>query len=130
MSLLGNASAHFNVERRKAIMKHLNASIKHLAEADFPDRPIPLWRRFWKRAKAAAEDVRALKGIQTKRSNHFSRSGGSNRSMPQSRRQKWGITSWSQKSVFNRLDKPAQSFNRYPNKKSFRPPKQGFKANA
>ena len=37
---------------------------------------------------------------------------------------------WSQKSVFNRLDKPAQSFSRYLNKKSFKPPKQGFKGNA
>ena len=30
--LLANASAHFSVERRKAIMKHLSADIKHLAE--------------------------------------------------------------------------------------------------
>ena len=67
-----------------------------------------------------------LKGIQSKKSNHFSGSGGSNRSMPQSRRQKWGITSWPQKSVFNRLYRPAQSFSRYPNKKSFKPPKQAY----
>lgn len=33
MSLLGNASAHFIVERRKGTLKHLNADIKHLAEA-------------------------------------------------------------------------------------------------
>ena len=127
ISLLGNASAHFNVERRKAIMKHLNADIKHLAEAEFPDRGQYLFGEdFGKRAKAAAEDVRALKGIQSKKSNHFSGSGGSNRSMPQSRRQKWGITSWPQKSVFNRLYRPAQSFSRYPNKKSFKPPKQAY----
>ena len=82
ISLLGNASAHFNVERRKAIMKHLNADIKHLAEAEFPDRGPYLFGEVFGRAKAAAEDVRALKGIQSKKSNHFSGSGGSNRSMP------------------------------------------------
>ena len=63
-------------------MKHLNANIKHLAEAEFPDRgPYLFGEDSGKRAKAVAEDVRALKGIQTKRSNHFSGSGGSNRSI-------------------------------------------------
>ena len=63
-SLLGNASAHFNVQRRKAIMKHLNADIKHLAEAEFPDKgPYLFGEDFGRRTKAAAEDVRALKGI-------------------------------------------------------------------
>ena len=86
MSLLGNTSAHFNVERRKAIMKHLNADIKYLAEAEFTDRGPYLLGDDCGRAKAVAEDVRALNSIQTKKSNHFSGSGGSNRSMPQSRR--------------------------------------------
>ena len=37
MSLLGNAAAHFSVERRKALMKYLNRDLKPLAEAQFPD---------------------------------------------------------------------------------------------
>ena len=89
MSLLDNGSTHFNVERRKAVMKHLNTDIKHLAEAEFPHRgPYLFGEDFGRRAKAAVEDVRALKDIQTKKSNHFSGSGGSNRSMPQSHHQK------------------------------------------
>ena len=36
LQLLGNASVHFNVERRKEIMKHLNNDIKFLAETEFP----------------------------------------------------------------------------------------------
>lgn len=50
MSLLGNASAHFNVERRKAIMKHLNADIRSRIPRQ---RPIPLWRRFWKKSQGS-----------------------------------------------------------------------------
>ena len=58
-------------------MKHLNTDIKHLAEADVPDRGSYLFGEdFGKRAKTAAENVRALKGIQTKRGNRFSGEGG------------------------------------------------------
>ena len=38
ISLLGNAVAHFNLERRKAIMKHLNRNLLPLAKGVFPDR--------------------------------------------------------------------------------------------
>lgn len=37
VSLLGNAVAHFNLERRKAIMKHLNKDLQPLAKGAFPD---------------------------------------------------------------------------------------------
>ena len=66
--LMANASSHFNVERRKAIMKHLNTDIKYLAEEEFPDRgQYHFGEDFRKKAKMAAENVRALKGIQTKK---------------------------------------------------------------
>ena len=58
--LMANASAHFNVERRKAIIKHLNTDIKFIAEVEFPDSgPYLFGEDFGKRAKAAADDVRA-----------------------------------------------------------------------
>ncbi len=38
LALQGNASAHFNVERRKSILKHLKKDLKPLAEAEFQDR--------------------------------------------------------------------------------------------
>ncbi len=38
LSLLGNASADSNVERRKLILKHLIRDLKPLAKAEFPDR--------------------------------------------------------------------------------------------
>ena len=43
LNLLGNASAHFNVEQRKAIMKHLNKDLKPMAEGEFPDRDAKLF---------------------------------------------------------------------------------------
>ena len=59
---------HFNVERRKAIMKHLNTDIKFLAETEFPDGgPYLFGEDFGKRAKAAADDIRALKGSPSPR---------------------------------------------------------------
>ena len=129
--LIGNASAHFNVERRKAIMKHLNTDIKFLAEAEFPDGgPYLFGKDFGKRAKAAADDVRALKGIQSKKGNRFSGSGDSNKKTKytsQSRRQNWGVNSWSQRSVFSRLDKPFQAGKGPSFRKSYRPPKQAHK---
>ena len=38
ISLLGNASAHFNLERRKAVLKQLYKDLKPLVERGFPDR--------------------------------------------------------------------------------------------
>ena len=125
--LMGNATAHFNVERRKAIMKHLNTEIKFLAEADFPDRgPYLFGEDFGKRAKTASDNVRALKGIQIRKSSRFSGSGDSKKAKftPPSRRQNWGATSWSQKSVFSRLDKPFQTNRGQPSKRGYRPPRQ------
>ena len=39
LNLLGNASAHFSVERRKAIMKHLKKDLKPMAENEFSEVP-------------------------------------------------------------------------------------------
>ncbi len=38
LALQGNASNHFNVERRKSILKHLKKDLKPLAEAEFQGR--------------------------------------------------------------------------------------------
>ena len=60
-------------------MKHLNTDIKFLAETEFPDGgPYLFGKDFGKRAKTAADDIRALKGIQLK-GNRFSGSGDSNK---------------------------------------------------
>ena len=60
-------------------MKHLNTDIKYLAEEEFPDRGHYFFGEdFGKRAKTAAENVRAPKGIQTK-SNRFSKSSDPNK---------------------------------------------------
>jgi len=86
-------------------MKHLNTDIKFL---EFPDG-CPS-EDFGKRAKATADDVRALKGIQSKKGNRFSGSGNSNKTtmyMSQSSHQNWGTNSWSQRSVFSRLNNPS-----------------------
>ena len=65
VNLLGNASAHFNVERRKALMEHLNKDLKPLAEGEFPDKGANLFGEdFGKRAKSMADNIRALKGVQ------------------------------------------------------------------
>ena len=37
LSLLDNASAHFNVERRCAVVKNLNKDLRSIADAEFPD---------------------------------------------------------------------------------------------
>lgn len=64
VTLLGNAAAHFSVERRKRTRKHLNSDLKPLAEGQFPDRGAHLFGDSFKaRAKAAADSVKALKGI-------------------------------------------------------------------
>lgn len=38
IALLGNASAHFSVERRKSVMKHMNKDLRPLCEGKFPKR--------------------------------------------------------------------------------------------
>ena len=38
IALLGNAAAHFNLERRKSVMKHLNKDLQPLAKGTFPNR--------------------------------------------------------------------------------------------
>lgn len=108
LTLLGNASAHFSVERRRSMLKHLNKDLKPLAEAEFPNRGAHLFGEdIGKRAKKMAENVSALKGLQTKRG-RFSGGGDFNRrfsaSKSQSRRPNWGVTPATRKSVFRRLD--------------------------
>ena len=105
LSLMANASAHFSTERRKCIMKHLNNDLKPLAEGQFPDRgPYLFGEGFGARAKATADSIKALKGVQAQK--RFSGSGDS-KFKPQSRRQQWGVSSPSfQKSVFKRLGAP------------------------
>ena len=86
VSLLGNATAHFSTERRKCVMKHLNSDLKPLAEGQFPDRGAYLFGdSFGARAKAAADSVKALKGIQPRK--HFLGNGGS-KFKPQRRQQR------------------------------------------
>ena len=76
VSLLGNATAHFSTERRKCVMKHLNSDLKPLAEGQFPDRGAYLFGdSFGARAKAAADSVKALNGIQPRK--RFLGNGGS-----------------------------------------------------
>ena len=72
LHLLGNVSAHFSVERRKEVMKHLNNDIKFLAETEFPQSgPYLFGDDFETKAKTAADNIRALKGLQSNK-NHFS----------------------------------------------------------
>ena len=116
ISLLGNALSHFN--RRRAVIKHLNKDHRPLADADFPNRGPQLFGDdFGKRAKAMADNVSALKGLQAKKNyGRFSGSGGFNGrfnlSKPQSRHAVWGVTpaSANRKSVFGRLDTAPKSF--------------------
>ena len=127
LQLLGNATAHFNVERRKEIMKHLNTDIKFLAETEFPQSgPYLFGEDFGSKAKTAADNIRALKGVQSSK-NRFFGAGGPNKkakSTPQGRRQDWGVSPQPHKSVFNRLGKsqpyrnPQHKFNKPANKVS------------
>ena len=53
-------------------MKHLNNDIKFLAETEFPQSgPYLFGDDFGTKAKTAADNIRALKGIQSNK-NHFS----------------------------------------------------------
>jgi len=66
LELLGNASAHFYVERRKEVIKHLNSDLKYLAVKEFPQSGFSLFGEdFRNKAKIAVDNIRALKGIQS-----------------------------------------------------------------
>ena len=94
LQLLGNASAHFNVERQKEVMKHLNNDIKFLAETEFPQSgPYLFGDDFETKAKTAADNIRALEGIQSNK-NRFFGTGGPNKkakSTSQGHRTNWGV---------------------------------------
>ena len=127
LQLLGNATAHFNVERRREITKHLNIDIKFLVETEFPQSgPYLFGEDFGSKGKTAADNISALKGIQSSK-NRFFGAGGPNKkakSTSQGRRQNWGVSSQPHKSVFNRLGKsqpyrnPQHKFNKPANKVS------------
>lgn len=110
LALLGNASAHFSVERRRAILKHLNKDLKPLADADFPKKgPYLFGDDIGKQTKKMADNVSALKGLQSRKTSNpscFSGSSNSNRKTntfkSQSRHGSWGTNS--RRSVFGRLD--------------------------
>ena len=114
LSLLGNSTAHFSLERRKAIMKHLNEEISPLVEEKFPNRgPYLFGEDFGQKAKTAANNMRALKGSQGKRTKPFFQESGNFTKkrkvfQPQSRRGAWGISgpTYSQTSVLSRLGPP------------------------
>ena len=121
LALLGNASAHFNVERRRSLLKHLNKDLRPLAEAEFPERGAYLFGDdFGKRAKKMSDNVSALKGLTKKNTdyNHrFSGSGDPNRRFnlpkPQGRRPNWGVTPPIRRSVFGRLDPAPKIFHKF-----------------
>ena len=77
---LSLASSHFSVERRKCIMKSLNNDLNSSADAQFQEGE-----------KAIADNIKALKGVQTRK--HLSRRNDSNYK-PQSRCQQWQIQGW------------------------------------
>ena len=81
IKLSGNAAAHLSMERRRALMRHLNSDLKSLAEGDFPNRgPLLFGKDFASKAKSTADNVKALKGfIPRKASNGFSGSGDQNK---------------------------------------------------
>jgi len=73
ITLLGNAAAHFNLERRKSAMKHLNKDLQPLAKGSFPNRgPWLFGEDFGTKAKPMADSIRALKVTLGKRKTPFS----------------------------------------------------------
>ena len=86
-------------------MKHLNNDLKLLAEGQLPDRGLYLFGEgFGARAKATADSIKALKGVQAQE--YFSGSGYS-KFKPHSRCQQWSVSSPSfQKSVLKQLGAP------------------------
>jgi len=130
IKLAGNAAAHLSVERRKALMRHLNSDLRPLAEDDFSDRgPWLFGKDFASRAKSTADNVKALKGFIPKKSmKGFSGSGDRNKRksfQPQGCRTYWGTQRHIQGqrfSVFNQLvpplcqNPPAQKQAQHPKK--------------
>lgn len=133
LALLGNAAAHFNVERRRSLLKHLNKDLRPLAEAEFPERgPYLFGDDFGKRAKTMSDNVSALKGLHQKgkapSQSHFSGSGDSNSRRfipykPQSCRHAWGNNQGvrigggrqgAYRSVFGRLDQTPRNQSKPP----------------
>lgn len=113
IALLGNASAHFSVECRKSLMKHMNKDLRPLCEGKFPKRgPHLFGEDFGSKAKKTANNIRALKGVSMGR-NRFSQFGSSNKGkQPQSHQFTRGKTAQtSQSSVFNRLGPSKQDQN-------------------
>ena len=80
LRLLGNVHAHYNVERRQSVLKHLNPDLQHLASEDHFDSAAPsrLDPDFAKTAKESAEAMSALREARPKSSG------------PQLFIQKWG----------------------------------------
>ena len=79
IALLGNATAHFSMERRKSVMKHMNKDLHPLCEGKFPMRgPHLFGEDFGSKAKKTADNIRALKGVAVGK-DRFSRFGGSNK---------------------------------------------------
>ena len=114
IKLSGNAAAHLSMERRRALLRHLNSDLKSLAEDEFSDRgPLLFGKDFASKAKSTADNVKALKGfIPKKNLKGFSGSGDQHKRksfQPQGRRQFWGTQrqAFGQRfSVFNRLAPP------------------------
>ena len=118
LTLLGNAAAHVSVERRRCIIKHLNSDLKPLAEAPFPHGGPDLFgKSFGDRAKATADSIKALKGVQSQK--RFSWSSGP-KYKPQGHHQHWGASQPNpQRSVFNRLGAQTSQIQ-IPNSKQFK----------
>ena len=77
ITLLGNAVAHFNLERRKCVMKHLNKDLQPLVKGAYPNRgPWLFGEDFGTKAKSMADSIKALKSTLGKRKAPFSNSGG------------------------------------------------------
>ena len=90
IALLGNASAHFSVECRKSLMKHMNKDLRPLCEGKFPKcGPHLFGEDFGSKAKKTANNIRALKGVSMGR-DRFSQFGSSNKGkQPQSHQFTW-----------------------------------------
>ena len=111
IALLGNAAAHFSMERRKSVMKHMNKDLRPLCEGKFPKRgPHLFGEDFGSKAKKTADNIRALKGV-TIGKDRFSQFSSSNKGkQPQSCQYTWGKSAQtSQSSVFNRLGPSKQT---------------------
>ena len=78
ISLLGNATAQLNTERRKTVTSSLNEHICPMAKGKFPDRGTYLFRQdFTNKAKTRADSIKALKSVAPKWKQFFPTSGGS-----------------------------------------------------